>query len=409
MARTYIPYCQATAALTVAFLASCAGPSEQQANSDEQLASESSASEVTRDNGVGWAENAVVQLTDSELAAVHLETVRASLRPVSAHLSAMGRVLANQYRKAIVSYPFSARIAEIHVRVGDWVEVGQQLVVLQSEEVGEATAAYYRASADHQLAKLDFERETQLHENGVGARKNLVAAEAALKVAEANLDAAEKKLHVLGFTEDEIQLIRDTHQINPIISLFAPISGKVISDSAVLGEMVDESTEILTIMDPSVLWVDAEIYEKDIAKIKAGQEVAVTVPAYPDDTFQGSVTYISDVLNEDTRTITVRTEVANAGSKLKPGMFANVAISLNHAGEALAVPSDAVVDDRGQHFVFVKRDDRYHPQLVTLGWREHSFIEITSGLEEGDEVVTRGSFQLKSKLYEDVLTRAGVH
>jgi len=157
----------------------------------------------------------------------------------------MGRVLAHQYRQAIVSYPFPARIAEIHVRAGDWVKPGDPLVVLQSEEVGEATAAFYSANADHELAQVNFERESQLFESGVGARKNLSSAEAGLRVAEANLNAAEKKLHVLGFTEEEMQVLSETHQVNPIITLFAPIAGKVIENDMVLGGMVVEATEIL--------------------------------------------------------------------------------------------------------------------------------------------------------------------
>ena len=143
-----------------------------------------------------------VVLSDVEVEAVRIQTVPAEHRSLAAHLSAMGRVLAHQYRQAIVSYPFPARIAEIHVRAGDWVRPGDPLVVLQSEEVGEATAAFYSANADHELAEVNFERESQLFESGVGARKNLSSAEASLRVAEATLNAAEKKLHVLGFTEE---------------------------------------------------------------------------------------------------------------------------------------------------------------------------------------------------------------
>ncbi|MGW8267737.1 MAG: efflux RND transporter periplasmic adaptor subunit [Longimicrobiales bacterium] len=351
-----------------------------------------------------------IVLSDEEMDAVQLETATAEHRPLSARLSAMGQVLEDQYRKAIVSYPFSARIARIDARVGDWVQAGETLVVLQSEEVGAAVSEFYKAMADHELAKVNFERQDQLFQNGVGARKDFSAAEAQLRVAEASLNAAEKKLHVLGFTESQIVLLTETHQVSPMIPLLTPIAGKVVANNAVLGGMVDESTEILTILDPTHLWVEAEIYEKDIAKIRVGQQARITVPAYPDEVFQGAITYVSDLLNPETRTITVRTEVNNDGLELKPGMFADLVIELNHSGTALSVPREAVLDDRGSHLVFVRlAPNRFQPRLVTVGMRENGFVEIAEGIEEGEVVVARGNFQLKSKLYEEVLSSAHVH
>jgi cobalt-zinc-cadmium efflux system membrane fusion protein len=360
--------------------------------------------------GLTFAGGEEVSLTDPEVEAVRIETAVAERRPLASHLSAMGRVLAHQYRQAIVSYPFPARVAEIHVRAGGWVNPGDPLVVLQSEEVGSATAAFYSAKADHELAQVNFERETQLFESGVGARKNLSSAEATLRVAEANLNASEKKLHVLGFTEEQILVLAESHQVNPIITLFAPIAGRVVENNMVLGGMVDESTEILAIMDPSRLWVEADVYEKDIARVSTGQEVVVSVPAYPGDSFTGTITYVGDILDPDTRTITVRTEVNNTESKLKPGMFADLSIEVSENGMALVVPSRAVLDDSGDHLVFVRKDgNRFEPRHLTLGTRANGLVEVVAGLEEGEVVVTNGNFQLKSKLYEAILEAGHVH
>jgi cobalt-zinc-cadmium efflux system membrane fusion protein len=407
----------AAASLTF-LLASCRGNSASGTGSEGQAAGDSPESTplVTADlptegEGVeGWGETTEVALTDLEMEIVGVETSAVERRSLASRLSAMGRVLAHQFRQAIVSYPFPARIAEIHVRAGEWVNPGDPLVVLQSEEVGSATAAFYSANADHELAQVNFERETQLFESGVGARKNLSSSEASLRVAEANLNAAEKKLHVLGFTEDQIRVLAESHQVNPVITLFAPVAGRVVQNNMVLGGMVDESTEILSIMDPSRLWVEADIYEKDISRVRNGQEVVVSVPAYPGDDFTGSITYVGDILDPDTRTITVRTEVDNVGSKLKPGMFADLLIEVSENGMALVVPTSAVLDDSGKYLVFVKRHgNSFEPRHVILGARENGLVEVVEGLAEGEEVVTMGNFQLKSKLYEAELEAGHVH
>ncbi len=362
-----------------------------------------------RTDGKGMRRTDGITLTGQEKEAVEIRTTLASLQPLKSELTAMGKVIARQQSKAIVSYAFPARISQIHIQIGDWVKRGQRLVTLQSEEVGNAKSDFYKAQADFELARVSYERQQRLFERGVGAKKDSLTAEADLKVAQASLEAAEKKLHVLGFSEQEVETISDSHQINPIITLYSPISGKIIQNNAVLGGMIDQATEILVVMDPSVLWIDAEIYEKDIAKIRLGMTVELSVPAYPGETFSGKVTYIGDVLKEDTRTITVRAEVENSDYKLKPGMFASIRIALNHHSRVLVVPQDSVLEDKGDKIVFIKRGEQFFLQVVHTGARENGYIEILQGLAEGDEVAVTGSYQLKSKLYEEILKAGHIH
>lgn len=359
--------------------------------------------------GLGRGIPDIIVLSDKEKKAFEIRTIKASRRAMRNQLKAMGKVLSPQQKRAIVSYAFPARIADIHVAIGDWVKAGTKLVTLQSEEVGKARAEFFKAEADFELAKRSLEREKNLNERGVGARKNLLATEAEFKVAETSLDAAEKKLHVLGFSEAQVEELKKSHQINPIISLYAPIAGKIIAFNVVRGAMVDQNTEILSILDPTVVWVDAEIYERDIARIRLGQEVKVSVPAYPVESFQGKVSFIGDVLKEESRTITVRTEVPNLEYKLKPGMFADMTIYLNHQNEVLAVPEEAVLDDRDDKILFVQVKEGFRLQVVQLGMKDGGFWEIVGGLVEGQDVVTAGSYQLKSKLYDEILKSAGVH
>jgi len=362
-----------------------------------------------RGGGRDWDSTTSLRLTEKEMNAIDLETVVASYQPMSSHLRATGKVLASPFRKAIVSYPFPARIARIHVRPGDWVKTGQELVTLQSEAVGEAKSDYFKALADFELAKSSFEREKRLFDRGAGAGKNLQAAEAERKVAEASLNAAEKKLHILGFTEAQVKTTAETHEINATITLFAPLPGKIVDNNVSLGAMVDQTSEILTVLDPRVLCVDADIYERDIAAIRKGQEADVTVPAYPDLVFKGRIQYIGDVLKQETRTVTVRTEVENEEYRLKPGMFASLNILLDRQARALTVPQAAVLDDRDRKIVFVNRNGEFFPRVVVVGSKMDGFLEVLSGLAEGDKVVTKGNYQLKSKLYDEILRGSHVH
>lgn len=351
----------------------------------------------------------IIAFSEDETRSLGIRTSRVSRRALRSQLKAMGKVLSPQQRRAIVSYAFPARIAGIHVSIGDWVKAGDKLVTLQSEEVGNAGADYFKAKADYELAKINLEREKNLHDRGVGARKDLLIKETEFKVAEASLAAAEKKLLVLGFTGGQVSELEKSHQINPNVSLHAPITGKVIAFDAVRGAMVDQSTEILSIMDPTLVWVDAEIFERDIARIRLNQEVTVSVPAYPSEYFQGKVCFIGDVLNEESRTITVRTEVPNRDGKLKPGMFADMTLYLNRRGEVLAVPEEGILDDNGEKIVFIPAAGGYRLQAVRVGIKDAGFYEIIDGLEEGQEVVTAGNYQVKSKLYDEILKSAGVH
>lgn len=359
--------------------------------------------------GRGLNRGTGITLTEDEKNFVDIEILPVQYRSIKSTLTAPGKIIAQPQRKAIVSYAFSARIAQIHVELGDWVEPGQKLITLQSEEVGNARSEYYKALADYELAKVSYEREKNLYDRGVGPKKEFLKAESDLKVAKANLEASEKKLHVLGFTEEQVEKISETHQIKPIIALYSPIRGKIIERNAIRGAMIDQSTEILIILDPTVLCVDAEIYEKDISKIKIGQQVEVIVPAFPEEKFFGTIKYISDVLNQETRTITVRTQVKNKEMKLKAGMLASIKITLNHQSLALAIHDECILEDQGEEIVFIKKGEEFFLQVIETGAEESGYVEITKGLSEGDEVVCKGNYQLKSKLYEEILKKGHIH
>jgi cobalt-zinc-cadmium efflux system membrane fusion protein len=359
-----------------------------------------------RRTGRGWGRHHVL-LTPDEERMVRVSTVAADYRPLRSRLQAMGTVYAPPDRKAVVGSAFPARVGEVLVRVGQWVRRGQPLVVLNAETIGEAKAAYLKARAALELAESSYEREERLFARGVGARKAFLAAENQRKLARSELDSAEKRMRVLGLSEAEVEAVRSSGDVDTRITLHAPIAGKVTDRTPVVGSMADPSAAILTIVDPRTLCVDAEIYERDLAKLRTGQEVAVTVPAYPGETFRGRIGYIGDEVKAETRTITVRTEVENAAERLKPGMYADVSLFLEEEAPALALPERAVLDNLGEKMVFLKTEEGYLPQAVEVGTRQGGYVEIVRGLERGDEVVLEGNYQLKSKLLEAALQGVG--
>jgi cobalt-zinc-cadmium efflux system membrane fusion protein len=161
--------------------------------------------------------------------------------------------------------------------------------------------------------------------------------------------------------------------------------------------VIDNEDQIFSIADLSRVWVQAEVYEKDLGRVQVGQNAIVRVDTYPDEQFAGRVTYISDVLDPQTRTARVRCEVPNPGTRLKLDMFATVHVPTKFNRTAIAVPSAAIQQVEQSAVVFVRRaDTRFEARRVQAGNTVAGLVEIVSGLKEGESVVTEGAFHLKS-------------
>lgn len=184
-----------------------------------------------------------------------------------------------------------------------------------------------------------------------------------------------------------------------ITSLRAPFSGVVIKAAAASGEVIEAGHELFTVADLSRVWVQAEVYEKDLGSIRVGQDASIRVDTYPNQTFAGRVTYISDVLDPQTRTARVRCEVENRDMRLKTDMFANVELPTRFSKQALAVPASALQEVEGKNVVFVQRSPtQFEVRQVEKGVTVNEMTEIVSGLTAGEHVVSQGAFHLKSIL-----------
>lgn len=351
----------------------------------------------------------VIHLSGEVEKQIDIKTAEVKPGPVKSTLKAMGKVLTPNDRKAIVGCAFSARIVELHAAVGQWVEKGRPLVTIECDEVGNAQSEFVKTLTDYELSTLDYQREERLFKKDIGAKKEYLGAKAGQQIARAAMNAAEKRLMVLGLSKKQIREISETKNVSSRVTVNAPIPGRVVLNNAVLGAVVDAPTEIMVLMDLGRLWIDAEIYEKDLSKVKKGQDVEIVVPAYPEEHFHGQIHYIGDVVNSDTRTITVRTKVDNTDGRLKPGMFADITILTDHKESAVIVPREAILDDGGRKIVFIRDKDHYALRAVETGAGYNGDIEIVKGLSIGEIVVVEGNFQLKSRLQQDSISHGHTH
>jgi cobalt-zinc-cadmium efflux system membrane fusion protein len=297
------------------------------------------------------------------------------------------------------------RIRELHK---------DQIVSLQDLEEAEANAKHAaaaveatRAKVTHAQSQLEtaeayYQREEKVLRGNHLASKEVQAAKAEVTAAQLELRAAGDALRVLGAWPGGS---------GEVISITSPISGRVVDRATNLGEMVEPSDTLFTVMNLSEVWVEASVYEKDLARVHAGQLAEVRVNSYPGQVFSGRVAHVGDVLEAESRTAKVRCAVANSGGLLKPEMFATVSIITAKRSGAVLVPKEAVIDDAGKKVAFVacmdcEEDKRarksvcgtYDKVEVKLGPTHGDKAEVIGEIEPGQEVVTAGAYQLKTAL-----------
>ena len=211
--------------------------------------------------------------------------------------------------------------------------------------------------------------------------------------------SARQKLKLFDISEDQIAELEKTRQPQRTLRVNAPIDGVVVEKMAVRGQMVDAGMKLYRLADLSLVWVQSQIYEQDLALLKLGQEAEVSLSYLPDRKFRGRITYIYPTLDEKTRTARVRMEFHNPGLFLKPGMFATVEIHADLEPEALLVPDTAILRSGDKNTVFVALEGgKFEPRNVTIGARsENDQIQVLTGLKEGERVVTSGQFMLDSE------------
>lgn len=205
-------------------------------------------------------------------------------------------------------------------------------------------------------------------------------------------------------TGDVLGLVQTPELLGRPLELKAPIDGVIVDRKATVGELVGKEKEIYVISDPKDLWVIAEVKERDIGAVKIGQEAVFFVLAFPGEKFRGKVVRTGNQVETESRTLEVRIEVDNSDGRLKAGMFADVEIVTTTLNDVVVVPDRAIQTDEDRQIVFVALDaNRFQKRVVKLGMEQHGRAQIVEGLKPGEQVVTDGSFILKSEMLKGEL------
>lgn len=345
-----------------------------------------------------------------------IETEIVQAAPMAGVILATGTVLVPENHLAAIGPVHEGRIVHLYAGQGARVKKGQKLADLESADIDEAKSEYLKATAEYQnarrtaeveikLAQSTYDRTKLLYEKTIAAQKTFQSAEHDLELAKASaestisstkaaLAAARRKLLVLGMTASEIDRLRGDQDLGALFSLTSPIDGIVIERNATIGATVGADASVFKIIDISSVWIDANVFEKDLSRVKLGQAAKVTVPAAADMVFSGKVIFISSIVDPETRTVKVRTEVSNREGRLKPDMFANVQLFTDVERSAISVPNTAVLSDNGQSIVFVANAGVYEKRVVTTGTVSGDRIELRAGVKAGEQIVVKGNYLL---------------
>lgn len=296
------------------------------------------------------------------------------------------------------------RLQEVMAKVGDRVAKGQPLARFDNIEAGELAAQYEAAQAELQrfrvqqaTAARQAERSHRLAEIGAVPQKDSEAATSEMKSLDASIEGQQSVISGISARLKRFGLTYATLRNSTQTIIASPFTGVIIKAAAAPGEVVAEDTDLFQIADLSRVWVQAEVYEKDLDKVTTGQPAFITVDTYPDRNFSGNVMYIGDILDPQTRTTKVRCEVANPGVALKLDMFATVRLPTKFSRKGIAVPNSAIQQWEDKNFVFIQTaPTKFAAREISLGKVINGETEVASGLKAGEPVVVNGSFHLKS-------------
>jgi cobalt-zinc-cadmium efflux system membrane fusion protein len=356
--------------------------------------------------------SSVVMLSPEQQAALAVEVVQKHSEQTD--VTVPGKIAFNGEKVTSVLSQFSGRVVRLDATVELTVKAGQVIGTIDTPDIVGIQSDYQQSLTAERSARTTLDLATRTRERN----ERLANAEAIpqrdlqqsqadesraaddLKRAESAMAAARGRLQSAGLKEVEIErLASGTTTVNRLMPILAPISGTIIERKAGVGQVVQAGAgdPLFMIADLSTVWINADVYEDQLARIHQGESMKVTTPAYPNESFTARVDQIGSTIDQDKHTVAVRCVVGNPAHRLKPGMFANVVLTAAATIEVLTVPSSAIVAEGDQRSVFVEESPgRYLKRAVEIGDEINGATIVRSGLKEGDRVVVRGGLLMSA-------------
>jgi membrane fusion protein, heavy metal efflux system len=311
-----------------------------------------------------------------------------------------GVVEPNAYRQVVVTPLVAGRVTRVSAQLGDRVRRGQMLAQIYSPELAEAQTRYVSARAMLDAHDRELQRTQKLVEIGAASRQELERIHAEHAAQTAAVQSARSQLELLGVPASTLDAIASGKNVDATTSVAAPITGVVTERGANVGLNVDPATKLFTVVDLSTVWIVADVYERDFSRVRVGNNATISTSAFPANPLRGQVSYIDPQVSPDTRTAKVRVEVANPRSELRLGMYADVVVSGGLGAPVPMIPRSAVQNVGDRTVVYVVNPNergRFIEREVRLGQISGDLVEVTSGVQAGDVVVTEGSFFVRAE------------
>ncbi len=314
----------------------------------------------------------LMQLGPKDLAGMKLVAVKSVELP--GILETSGQITFDDRKVSSIISRVTGRIEEVRVSQWDYVRRGQPIATLYSPDIMTAEAEYLQAKT--------------------AASTMSAASPDSSEFARSMLEAARRKLDLLGIEPDQIVAIKTPA---PSFVMHAPISGNVVQNQALRGSAVNPGDVLYSLGTLDDVWITADIYEDDLARVHVGQQLEAVTTAYPDEVFHGTIARISPNVDPNTHTVEIRCEVRNPGFKLKPQMLARVKIVVR-PGQALVVPLDSLVFESDSYFVYLDTGNHLlERRKVGVGaWSQEGYARVTWGLSAGDRVVSGETLQVNA-------------
>jgi cobalt-zinc-cadmium efflux system membrane fusion protein len=292
-------------------------------------------------------------------------------------------------------------VAELRKRLGDGVEVGEVVAVIESREVADGKSEYLAARLVFDLQQTLFNRSTRLFEGKVLSENDFLRARTAFEDARVKIEIARQKLFALSLTAEQIEALPQ----QPVETLRrqelrAPIAGRVAERRVELGSLVGregQESELFVIVDLSVVWADLAVPPSDLATVHEGQQITIAAGTGSEPS-PATIMFVSPLLDKDTRAARVVASVDNAALKWRPGSFITAEIPMDEAPAAIVVPKTALQSLKGDTVVFVRTADGFEARKVSIGRQDARQAEVTSGLAAGEQIASANTFILKADL-----------